>query len=157
MFALLTDDGPYSKGSKDSGGMDAALVSRRQSIPGKGDQLLLQNIGASIALYLDTPNMGKIPQNTNFGASISKAFAGGQKWMVVTGLSGGVLLVQSLSRVELLTVVTGSWERTYSCTGLTLTKKKQQQRREGRNAAIAELIKQGGRLAVSGKLRISHI
>ncbi|KAM6059293.1 glutamate receptor-interacting protein 2 isoform 11-T12 [Theristicus caerulescens] len=27
------DDGPYSKGSKDSGGMDAALVSRRQSIP----------------------------------------------------------------------------------------------------------------------------
>ncbi|RLV99591.1 hypothetical protein DV515_00009767 [Chloebia gouldiae] len=33
VFALLTDDGPYSKGSKDSGGMDAALVSRRQSIP----------------------------------------------------------------------------------------------------------------------------
>uniref|UniRef100_A0A8C7EB41 Glutamate receptor interacting protein 2 n=1 Tax=Nothoprocta perdicaria TaxID=30464 RepID=A0A8C7EB41_NOTPE len=28
-----SDDGPYSKGSKDSGGMDAALVSRRQSIP----------------------------------------------------------------------------------------------------------------------------
>ncbi|XP_062441180.1 glutamate receptor-interacting protein 2 isoform X3 [Rhea pennata] len=27
------DDGPYSKGSKDSGGMDATLVSRRQSIP----------------------------------------------------------------------------------------------------------------------------
>ncbi|RMB98904.1 hypothetical protein DUI87_24448 [Hirundo rustica rustica] len=27
------DDGPYSKGSKDSGGMDTALVSRRQSIP----------------------------------------------------------------------------------------------------------------------------
>uniref|UniRef100_A0A8C9G537 Glutamate receptor interacting protein 2 n=1 Tax=Pavo cristatus TaxID=9049 RepID=A0A8C9G537_PAVCR len=27
------DDGPYSKGSKDSGGMDSALVSRRQSIP----------------------------------------------------------------------------------------------------------------------------
>uniref|UniRef100_A0A8C3D574 Glutamate receptor interacting protein 2 n=1 Tax=Cairina moschata TaxID=8855 RepID=A0A8C3D574_CAIMO len=27
------DDGPYSKGSKDSGGMDAALLSRRQSIP----------------------------------------------------------------------------------------------------------------------------
>ncbi|KAI1234488.1 hypothetical protein IHE44_0003541 [Lamprotornis superbus] len=26
-------DGPYSKGSKDSGGMDTALVSRRQSIP----------------------------------------------------------------------------------------------------------------------------
>uniref|UniRef100_A0A8C0VLT8 Glutamate receptor interacting protein 2 n=1 Tax=Cyanistes caeruleus TaxID=156563 RepID=A0A8C0VLT8_CYACU len=33
VFALLTDDGPYSKGSKDSAGMDAALVSRRQSIP----------------------------------------------------------------------------------------------------------------------------
>uniref|UniRef100_A0A8B9FN78 Glutamate receptor interacting protein 2 n=1 Tax=Amazona collaria TaxID=241587 RepID=A0A8B9FN78_9PSIT len=33
VFALLTDDGPYSKGSKDSGGMDTALVSRRQSIP----------------------------------------------------------------------------------------------------------------------------
>lgn len=88
MFALLTDDGPYSKGSKDSGGMDAALVSRRQSIPGKGgDQLLLQNIGASITLYLDTPKINKNPQNTNFGASISKAFAGGQKWMVVTHLS----------------------------------------------------------------------
>ncbi|KAM3848608.1 glutamate receptor-interacting protein 2 [Vipera latastei] len=27
------DDGPYSKGSKDSGGLDTALVSRRQSIP----------------------------------------------------------------------------------------------------------------------------
>ncbi|KAJ7398608.1 Glutamate receptor-interacting protein 2 [Pitangus sulphuratus] len=27
------NDGPYSKGSKDSGGMDTALVSRRQSIP----------------------------------------------------------------------------------------------------------------------------
>ncbi|OXB82981.1 UNVERIFIED_CONTAM: hypothetical protein H355_001324, partial [Colinus virginianus] len=33
LFALLPDDGPYSKGSKDSGGMDSALVSRRQSIP----------------------------------------------------------------------------------------------------------------------------
>lgn len=62
MFALLTDDGPYLKGSKDSGGMDAALVSRRQSIPGKGgDQLLLQNIGASITLYLATPEMGNSP------------------------------------------------------------------------------------------------
>ncbi|XP_044879812.1 glutamate receptor-interacting protein 2 isoform X9 [Mauremys mutica] len=29
----LADDGPYSKGSKDSGGLDTALVSRRQSIP----------------------------------------------------------------------------------------------------------------------------
>lgn len=88
MFALLTDDGPYSKGSKDSSGMDTALVSRRQSIPGKeGDQFLLQNIGASITLYLDTPKMDKTLQNTDFGASISKAFAGGQKWMVVTGLS----------------------------------------------------------------------
>ncbi|KAL9838405.1 glutamate receptor-interacting protein 2 isoform 3-T3 [Geothlypis trichas] len=32
-WRALRDDGPYSKGSKDSGGMDAALVSRRQSIP----------------------------------------------------------------------------------------------------------------------------
>lgn len=88
VFALLTDDGPYSKGSKDSGGMDAALVSRRQSIPGKGgDQLLFQNIRAFITLYLATPKMGKPPQNTHFGASISKAFAGGQKWMVLTHLS----------------------------------------------------------------------
>ena len=68
--------------------MDAALVSRRQSIPGKGgDQLLLQNIGASITLFLATPKMGKPPQNTHFGASVIKAFAGEQKWMVVTGLS----------------------------------------------------------------------
>lgn len=88
VFALFTDDGPYSKGSKDSGGMDAALVSRRQSIPGKGwDQLLLQNIEACITLYLGTSKMGKTPKNTNFGASISRTFAGGQKWMVVTGLS----------------------------------------------------------------------
>lgn len=87
VFTLLTDDGPYSKGSKDSGGMDAALVSRRQSIPGKGgDQFLLHNIGASITRYLATPKMGKTLQNTHFGASISKAFAGGQKWMVVTSL-----------------------------------------------------------------------
>lgn len=34
MFLFLVDDGPYSKGSKDSGGLDTALVSRRQSIPG---------------------------------------------------------------------------------------------------------------------------
>uniref|UniRef100_A0A8C3DHG2 Glutamate receptor interacting protein 2 n=1 Tax=Corvus moneduloides TaxID=1196302 RepID=A0A8C3DHG2_CORMO len=33
LHLCTTDDGPYSKGSKDSGGMDAALVSRRQSIP----------------------------------------------------------------------------------------------------------------------------
>uniref|UniRef100_G1KNR0 Glutamate receptor interacting protein 2 n=1 Tax=Anolis carolinensis TaxID=28377 RepID=G1KNR0_ANOCA len=32
-FLPLIDDGPYSKGSKDSGGLDTALVSRRQSIP----------------------------------------------------------------------------------------------------------------------------
>ncbi|XP_033921923.1 glutamate receptor-interacting protein 2 isoform X3 [Melopsittacus undulatus] len=32
-WRALRDDGPYSKGSKDSGGMDTALVSRRQSIP----------------------------------------------------------------------------------------------------------------------------
>lgn len=54
LFALLPDDGPYSKGSKDSGGMDSALVSRRQSIPGKGgDWLLLQHIiavGAGLAV-----------------------------------------------------------------------------------------------------------
>ncbi|XP_069499511.1 glutamate receptor-interacting protein 2 isoform X2 [Ambystoma mexicanum] len=29
----MKDDGPYAKGSKDSGGLDTALVSRRQSIP----------------------------------------------------------------------------------------------------------------------------
>ncbi|KAJ6634381.1 hypothetical protein lerEdw1_014047, partial [Lerista edwardsae] len=34
VYLLLVDDGPYSKGSKDSGGLDTALVSRRQSIPG---------------------------------------------------------------------------------------------------------------------------
>ncbi|XP_059712557.1 glutamate receptor-interacting protein 2 isoform X5 [Haemorhous mexicanus] len=33
LHLCTADDGPYSKGSKDSGGMDAALVSRRQSIP----------------------------------------------------------------------------------------------------------------------------
>ncbi|XP_039220761.1 glutamate receptor-interacting protein 2-like isoform X2 [Crotalus tigris] len=34
VFCLqANDDGPYSKGSKDSGGLDTALVSRRQSIP----------------------------------------------------------------------------------------------------------------------------
>lgn len=88
MFVLLTDDGPYSKGSKDSGGMDTALVSRRQSIPGnRGDQLLLQNIGASITLYLAIPRMGKTSQTTHSGVSISNAFAGGQKWMVATGHS----------------------------------------------------------------------
>lgn len=66
--------------------MDAALVSRRQSIPGKGgDQL--QNIGESITLYLATPKMGKKPQTTHFGASMNKAFAGGQIWMVVTSFS----------------------------------------------------------------------
>lgn len=59
--------------------------------------------------------MGKTPQKTNFGASISRTFAEGQKWMVVTGLS--VLLIQSLSCVGLLTVVAGSWEWTYSCVG----------------------------------------
>ncbi|XP_075794883.1 glutamate receptor-interacting protein 2 isoform X5 [Pelodiscus sinensis] len=32
-WRALRDDGPYSKGSKDSGGLDTALVSRRQSIP----------------------------------------------------------------------------------------------------------------------------
>ncbi|XP_034287451.1 glutamate receptor-interacting protein 2 isoform X3 [Pantherophis guttatus] len=32
-YTWNTDDGPYSKGSKDSGGLDTALVSRRQSIP----------------------------------------------------------------------------------------------------------------------------
>lgn len=125
VFALFTDDGPYSKGSKDSGGMDAALVSRRQSIPGKGwDQLLLQNIEACITLYLGTSKMGKTPKNTNFGASISRTFAGGQKWMVVTGLSEWCITNTILSCVGLLTVVAGSWEWTYSCVGLALTKKK---------------------------------
>ncbi|XP_067400440.1 glutamate receptor-interacting protein 2 isoform X4 [Emydura macquarii macquarii] len=32
-FSFPEDDGPYSKGSKDSSGLDTALVSRRQSIP----------------------------------------------------------------------------------------------------------------------------
>ncbi|XP_043934542.1 glutamate receptor-interacting protein 2 isoform X2 [Protopterus annectens] len=30
---ILRDDGPYGKGNKDAGGVDSALVSRRQSIP----------------------------------------------------------------------------------------------------------------------------
>lgn len=156
VFALLTDDGPYSKGSKDSGGMDTALVSRRQSIPGKGgDQLLLQNIGASITLYLDIPKMGKIPQNTNFGASISRACAGGQKWMVVTGLSEWCIT----HAIPVLCGAVGSSYRELgmdSCARLT-QRRKQQQRRQGRNTAIAELIEEGRRLAVSGKLQISHI
>uniref|UniRef100_A0A452GUP1 PDZ domain-containing protein n=1 Tax=Gopherus agassizii TaxID=38772 RepID=A0A452GUP1_9SAUR len=33
IFSSPEDDGPYAKGSKDSGGLDTALVSRRQSIP----------------------------------------------------------------------------------------------------------------------------
>ncbi|XP_034287450.1 glutamate receptor-interacting protein 2 isoform X2 [Pantherophis guttatus] len=33
LHLCVKDDGPYSKGSKDSGGLDTALVSRRQSIP----------------------------------------------------------------------------------------------------------------------------
>lgn len=31
------DDGPYSKGGKDTAGADGALVCRRQSIPGMVD------------------------------------------------------------------------------------------------------------------------
>lgn len=77
--------------------MDTALVSRRQSIPGKerGSAPAPEHWGIHYTLP-GYPNMGKIPQNINFSASISKTFTGGQKWMVVTGLSGGVLLKQSL-------------------------------------------------------------
>lgn len=158
VFALLTDDGPYSKGSKDSGGMDAALVSRRQSIPGKGgDQLLLQNIGASITVYLDIPKMGKPPQNTNFDAFINKAFAGKQKWMVVTGLSEWCV-------TGTIPVLCGPVDSSYRelgkdyCTGLTLTKKKTAGKERGKKCCHSWAHQaQGGRLAVSGKLRISHI
>lgn len=34
IFLSPADDGPYSKGGKDAGGADVALVCRRQSIPG---------------------------------------------------------------------------------------------------------------------------
>lgn len=37
---LPADDGPYSKGSKDAGGADVALICRRQSIPGNDPPLL---------------------------------------------------------------------------------------------------------------------
>lgn len=37
---LPTDDGPYSKGGKDTGGADVALACRRQSIPGNEPPLL---------------------------------------------------------------------------------------------------------------------
>lgn len=37
---LPADDGPYSKGGKDTGGADVALACRRQSIPGNEPPLL---------------------------------------------------------------------------------------------------------------------
>lgn len=106
-FALLTDDGPYSKGSKDSGGVDTALVSRRQSIPGKGrGQLLLQNIGAFITLYLATlkignpsllhpflplqtpkPKQNTSKQTTSKNLPVLVHLSARQKWLVGTGLS----------------------------------------------------------------------
>lgn len=39
------DDGPYSKGGKDTGGADVAVACRRQSIPGKEPPVLLSLFG----------------------------------------------------------------------------------------------------------------
>ncbi|KAJ7406885.1 Glutamate receptor-interacting protein 2 [Willisornis vidua] len=58
MFAnSCWDDGPYSKGSKDSGGMDAALVSRRQSIP------VVQIIPVLLSHYLQEKGVLGIEKN----------------------------------------------------------------------------------------------
>lgn len=82
-----TDDGPYSKGNKDSTGADNTLTSRRQSIPGTPDYLSIP----SICAHTKSPTLGwsslaPLPQRLLILGTVSVSFSIGNVWVLLATL-----------------------------------------------------------------------